>query len=236
MSRLEATFEGLRARGRKALVPFVTAGDPALEATVPVLHALVAAGADVIELGVPFSDPMADGPVIQRSSERALARGAGLTYVFDTADLDGIEVPHQHHRRARIRFAERAHRVEHVRQPGAARERAFRAALDHRAVRHGIGERHAEFEHVRPAGDERMQHRYRRVERGIARGDERHQGLAARTAQRGERGLDPAQALGLPCASRAACSAAISAFSSDSPTSMPRSWPRPSRCSLSIWR
>jgi tryptophan synthase alpha chain len=84
VSRLAATFDALRARGRKALVPFVTAGDPALDATVPVLHALVAAGADVLELGVPFSDPMADGPVIQRSSERALARGAGLAYVFDT--------------------------------------------------------------------------------------------------------------------------------------------------------
>ena len=82
--RLDATFGALRAAGRKALVPFVTAGDPALDATVPVLHALVAAGADVLELGVPFSDPMADGPVIQRSSERALARGAGLSYVLDT--------------------------------------------------------------------------------------------------------------------------------------------------------
>lgn len=84
MSRLDATFGALRAEGRKALVPFVTAGDPALDATVPVLHALVAAGADVLELGVPFSDPMADGPVIQRSSERALARGAGLSWVLDT--------------------------------------------------------------------------------------------------------------------------------------------------------
>jgi tryptophan synthase alpha chain len=84
MSRLSDTFDALRAQGRKALVPFVTAGDPALDATVPVLHALVAAGANVLELGVPFSDPMADGPVIQRSSERALARGAGLGYVLDT--------------------------------------------------------------------------------------------------------------------------------------------------------
>jgi len=83
VTRLEATFAALRAAGRKALVPFVTAGDPGLQATVPVMHALVAAGADVLELGVPFSDPMADGPVIQRSSERALARGAGLPYVFD---------------------------------------------------------------------------------------------------------------------------------------------------------
>jgi len=81
--RLDATFAALRASGRKALVPFITAGDPSLAATVPVMHALAAAGADVIELGVPFSDPMADGPTIQRSSERALARGAGLGYVLD---------------------------------------------------------------------------------------------------------------------------------------------------------
>ncbi len=84
MSRLQARFDALRKDDRKALVPFITAGDPALDATVPVMHALVAAGADLIELGVPFSDPMADGPTIQRSSERALARGAGLAYVFDT--------------------------------------------------------------------------------------------------------------------------------------------------------
>ncbi|TWI04702.1 tryptophan synthase alpha chain [Luteimonas cucumeris] len=83
MSRLTARFDALRAIGRKALVPFVTAGDPSLQATVPVLHALAQAGADAIELGVPFSDPMAEGPTIQRSSERALARGAGLSYVLD---------------------------------------------------------------------------------------------------------------------------------------------------------
>lgn len=83
MSRLDARLSALRASGRKALIPFATAGDPSLEATVPIMHALVAAGADVLELGVPFSDPMADGPTIQRSSERALSRGAGLAYVFD---------------------------------------------------------------------------------------------------------------------------------------------------------
>lgn len=83
MNRIDTRFTRLKATKRKALVPFVTAGDPSLEATVPVMHALVEAGADVIELGVPFSDPMADGPTIQRSSERALARGAGLAFVLD---------------------------------------------------------------------------------------------------------------------------------------------------------
>ena len=82
MSRIKQKFEQLAQANRKALVPFFTAGDPGLEATVPVMHALVAAGADVIELGVPFSDPMADGPSIQRSSERAIERGAGLRYVL----------------------------------------------------------------------------------------------------------------------------------------------------------
>ncbi len=83
MSRIDERFANLKAANRKALIPFITAGDPSLEATVPVMHALVAAGADVIELGVPFSDPMADGPTIQRSSERALARGVDTTQVFE---------------------------------------------------------------------------------------------------------------------------------------------------------
>ena len=82
MSRIAARFARLQAEGRKALVPFITAGDPSREATVAVMHALVAAGADLIELGVPFSDPMADGPVIQRSSERSLGRGVGTADVF----------------------------------------------------------------------------------------------------------------------------------------------------------
>lgn len=77
-NRIDMRFERLRAQGRKALIPFVTAGDPSIESTLPVMHALARAGADVIELGVPFSDPMADGPVIQRASERALARGMTL--------------------------------------------------------------------------------------------------------------------------------------------------------------
>ncbi|GIX36551.1 MAG: tryptophan synthase alpha chain [Lysobacteraceae bacterium] len=83
MNRIQQCFARLASTGRKGLIPFVTCGDPSLEATVPVLHALVDAGADLIELGVPFSDPQADGPVIQRSSERALARGVGLRRVLD---------------------------------------------------------------------------------------------------------------------------------------------------------
>ncbi len=82
MGRIAATFEKLRAAHRPALIPFVTAGDPSPAQTVAVMHALVAGGADVIELGVPFSDPMADGPVIQRSSERALKHGVGLRDVL----------------------------------------------------------------------------------------------------------------------------------------------------------
>ncbi len=82
MSRIAATFATLRSQNRKALIPFITAGDPDPEMTVPLMHALAAAGADVIELGVPFSDPMADGPTIQRSSERALKHGTSLQQVL----------------------------------------------------------------------------------------------------------------------------------------------------------
>jgi tryptophan synthase alpha chain len=82
MSRIQSTLSALAAQGKKGLIPFITAGDPAPELTVPLMHALVAGGADIIELGVPFSDPMADGPVIQRASERALAKGVGLRHVL----------------------------------------------------------------------------------------------------------------------------------------------------------
>ena len=82
MSRIQATFEQLAKSRRKALIPFVTAGDPEPGMTAPLMHALVEAGADVIELGVPFSDPMADGPVIQRASDRALRHGVGLDRVL----------------------------------------------------------------------------------------------------------------------------------------------------------
>lgn len=82
MSRLQQTFQRLRASNRKALIPYITAGDPLASVTVPLMHAMVAAGSDVIELGVPFSDPMADGPTIQRASERALHQGVGIRDVI----------------------------------------------------------------------------------------------------------------------------------------------------------
>lgn len=82
MSRIDRRFAALKAAGRTGLIPFVTAGDPAPEHSVALMHALVDAGADIIELGVPFSDPMADGPVIQHASERAIAKGVGLTDVL----------------------------------------------------------------------------------------------------------------------------------------------------------
>jgi tryptophan synthase alpha chain len=82
VSRIQARFEALHKAGRKALIPYITAGDPAPAMTVPLMRALVESGADILELGVPFSDPMADGPVIQRSGERALRQGVGLADVL----------------------------------------------------------------------------------------------------------------------------------------------------------
>jgi len=82
MSRIAATFAQLQAQSRKALIPFITAGDPHPDMTVTLMRALVAGGADIVELGVPFSDPMADGPTIQRASERALKHGVSLRSVL----------------------------------------------------------------------------------------------------------------------------------------------------------
>ena len=85
MSRIATCFTALSRSGRKALIPYITAGDPNPEVTVPLLHALVEAGADIIELGVPFSDPMADGPVIQQACERALVHHVNLRQVLGMA-------------------------------------------------------------------------------------------------------------------------------------------------------
>ena len=86
MSRLRETFEGLKRAGRRGFIPYVTAGDPDLETTSALVVELARAGASVIELGVPFSDPVADGPVIQRASERALRQGVGVAEVLDTLE------------------------------------------------------------------------------------------------------------------------------------------------------
>ncbi len=83
MSRIAGTLATLKAAGRTALIPYVTVGDPFADATPQIMHGLVRGGADIIELGVPFSDPMADGPVIQKASERALARGIGMPQVLE---------------------------------------------------------------------------------------------------------------------------------------------------------
>jgi len=83
MSRIQTTFAQLKQSGKKALIPYITAGDPHPKFTVELMHAMVKAGADMIELGVPFSDPMADGPVIQRASERALVHRVGLRHVLE---------------------------------------------------------------------------------------------------------------------------------------------------------
>ena len=91
MSRIQARFEALHKSGRKALIPYITAGDPTPALTVPLMRALVEAGSDILELGVPFSDPMADGPVNQRSGERALKQGVGL------GDVLGLVRDFRHH-------------------------------------------------------------------------------------------------------------------------------------------
>ena len=83
MSRIDTTLSQLQTQGRKALIPFVTAGFPFADSTPSLMHAMATAGADIIELGVPFSDPSADGPVIQKAGDRALAYGIGLVQVLD---------------------------------------------------------------------------------------------------------------------------------------------------------
>lgn len=83
MSRIQATFAALNAQNRTALIPYVTAGFPFANITPDLMHGMVLGGADVIELGIPFSDPMADGPVIQKAGDRALAQGIGMTQVLE---------------------------------------------------------------------------------------------------------------------------------------------------------
>ena len=94
--RIQARLEALQETGRKALIPYIVAGDPTPETTVPAMHALVAAGADILELGMPFSDPFADGPVNQRGAERAIAGGTTLGGVLDAVQafrVDDADTP-----------------------------------------------------------------------------------------------------------------------------------------------
>ena len=91
MSRITACMQALQKEGRKALIPYIVAGDPTPDFTVKMMHQLVQDGADIIELGVPFSDPMAEGPVIQLAHERALAHGVSLTNILAMVKAAGEE-------------------------------------------------------------------------------------------------------------------------------------------------
>ena len=128
MSRLAETFQRLRRHGRKALIPYVTAGYPGVDITPALMHVLVEAGADVIELGVPFSDPSADGPTIQAASEHALRQGIGLPQVFDQvrrfreSDADTPVVL--------MGYANPIERYDLLREPGAFAADAAAAGVD----------------------------------------------------------------------------------------------------------
>jgi tryptophan synthase alpha chain len=109
MSRITPTLDKLKYQGRKALIPYVMSGFPYPDSTPELMHALVAAGSDIIELGVPFSDPMADGPVIQKAGGKAVASGIGMTQVLAMVQY----VP-------RKRMQRHARRPDGLRQPGRA--------------------------------------------------------------------------------------------------------------------
>ncbi|HSI58107.1 MAG TPA: tryptophan synthase subunit alpha [Ideonella sp.] len=128
MSRIATTFAALQRDGRKALIPYVTAGDPFPEATVEILLALAEGGADVIELGVPFSDPMADGPVIQKASERALARGIGMRQVLD--HVRGFRAKNQHTPLVLMGYANPIERFDQREGEGAFVRTASEAGVD----------------------------------------------------------------------------------------------------------
>ena len=128
MSRIAGTFDALRAAGRKALVPYITVGDPFKDATAEIMLALADGGADVIELGVPFSDPMADGPVIQKASERALARGIGLSEVF--AAVREFRVHNVHTPVVLMGYANPIERFDQRQGAGSFVEHAAEAGVD----------------------------------------------------------------------------------------------------------
>jgi tryptophan synthase alpha chain len=128
MSRIADTFAALQRDGRKALIPYVTAGDPYADATVDIMLALADGGADVIELGVPFSDPMADGPVIQKASERALARGIGMAQVLEM--VRAFRARNAHTPVVLMGYANPVGRYDQRHAPGAFVEHAAQAGVD----------------------------------------------------------------------------------------------------------
>ncbi len=128
MSRLETTFQRLRRQGRKALIPYVTAGYPGVDITPALMHVLVEAGADIIELGVPFSDPSADGPIIQAASEYALRQRIGLPQVFD--QVRRFRESDTNTPVVLMGYANPIERYDFLRQPGAFAANAAETGLD----------------------------------------------------------------------------------------------------------
>ena len=105
MSRIDQTFKRLKIEGQAALIPFIVAGDPDLETTEALVRKMAECGADIIEIGVPFSDPLADGPTIQAASHRALQKGVGLKEIFNMAKkFEGVQDPSGHHDLFQSRF------------------------------------------------------------------------------------------------------------------------------------
>jgi tryptophan synthase alpha chain len=128
MSRIATTLQALKASGRKALIPYVTAGDPFADATPEILLALAEGGADILELGVPFSDPMADGPVIQQASERALARGIGSAQVL--AQVRAFRARNGHTPLVLMGYANPVERYDQLHGAGAFVHDAAAAGVD----------------------------------------------------------------------------------------------------------
>jgi tryptophan synthase alpha chain len=128
MSRIAATFAALKEHGRRALIPYVTAGFPHADITPELMHGMAAAGADVIELGMPFSDPMADGPVVQRAGEAALAMGVGMTQVF--AMVQSFRTRNQHTPVVLMGYANPVERYNHIHGAQAFVRDAAQAGVD----------------------------------------------------------------------------------------------------------
>ena len=128
MSRIATTLQALKDQGRKALIPYIAAGDPSAETTVQIMQALADGGADIIELGVPFSDPMADGPVIAQASERALARGIGMAQVL--ANVAAFRHTNAHTPVVLMGYANPVERYDQKRGAGAFIRDAAAAGVD----------------------------------------------------------------------------------------------------------